>query len=446
MFAPGLPNKKYKRPIPSISDRFVNYVIQEHDADVAGRHYDVRIDLDDVAFSWATRKGLPGIGDKYLWIRQGDHTAEYMNYSGNIEDGYGKGSVKVVKSGKMHIISSSADKISFNIYAGQNSNTYHLINTSGDNWLAINNTATRENRPEIPSKKPKAISINLDELDIEDNNQILTPKVDGAASLFLLKKNKPIEVFSYRKSKKGPELINRTFKYPELYNTRVPKELDGTVLWGESYVSDATDHATDHATTAGLLNMNVEKAREEVKRRGLKFNNIIFNVEKYKKKDVISQPYANKVRILKEIHAKIPPLKLPALASTRGAKKALIDSIKNKYYPQTTEGWVLWDQRDSIPRKIKLKKDTELYVQDFEEGTGKYVGALGKLVATPDPEGRGPATRVGTGFSDIQRREIWKSKEKYRGLPVTVNYQNELPSGKLRMPVFKWFRTAEFFD
>ena len=76
---------------------------------------------------------------------------------------------------------------------------------------------------------------------------------------------------------------------------------------------------------------------------------------------------------------------------------------------KTTEGWVIWDLESDLPIKSKLKSDTELYVQGYEEGKGRLTGKLGKILATQDEAGRGVITRDGGGFTDFQREQIWNN-------------------------------------
>ena len=445
MFAKGLPDRRIKKAFPTVRDKMFRYVIQEHLADKAGKHFDFRISDGDTAYSWATKKGLPTTGNKHLFIRQPDHTPKYMSFQGVIKDGYGKGKVSIRDYGAIHVLTSRPEAIKFNIYMGSKTNQYTLISTGADNWLCINVTPTSENRPLIPLKKPKALSKSINDIDFKDTSKILMPKIDGSASVFLLKKDKPVEVFSYRKSKRGPELINRTYKYPDLYNKLVPSELDGTVIWGESFVTDSSNKSIPHRESVGLLNSGVSKALAVIKDKGYKFDNVIFNVDKFKNKKVNLLPYSEKLTILKKVHKYIPSLKLPEMAVTSREKRRMYEAIKDKRYPTTSEGYVEWDITSFIPTKAKIKEDTELYVQDFEEGKGNIAGSLGKIIGTPDREGYGPKTRVGGGFTNAERSSIWENREKYKGLPIKIEYQEKLPNGKYRMPIFKSFRTGEFW-
>lgn len=88
--------------------------IQLHEADRAGRHYDIRLSPPGVteAYSWACKE-IPGPGAKTTAVEQPTHTREYMSFSGKIEKGYGAGKVSLYYSGKVIILAASSTEIKF---------------------------------------------------------------------------------------------------------------------------------------------------------------------------------------------------------------------------------------------------------------------------------------------------------------------------------------------
>lgn len=87
--------------------------------------------------------------------------------------------------------------------------------------------------------------------------------------------------------------------------------------------------------------------------------------------------------------------------------------------------------------KLKDFQDADGKVTGWYEGKGKHKGRLGGLVALFD----GVETKVGSGFNDEQRDNIWAQGLKLTlGRVIEVQYQNKTPDGSLRFPVFIKFR------
>lgn len=104
---------------------------------------------------------------------------------------------------------------------------------------------------------------------------------------------------------------------------------------------------------------------------------------------------------------------------------------------ETSEGIVAWRRDDPRPTKMKFRPDVDAEVVGVFEGKGKHEGRAGGLeVKLP---GKDSVTRVGTGFSDRQREQLWKDKDSVVGRVARVETQQVFPSGKLRAPSFKEF-------
>lgn len=97
-------------------------------------------------------------------------------------------------------------------------------------------------------------------------------------------------------------------------------------------------------------------------------------------------------------------------------------------------------KRTDLILKVKNMNTCDLCVIDFEEGTGKNVGKLGAMVV----DYKGYRCGVGSGFTDVDRDEIWNNKDKYIGKIIEVQYFEESKNAddglSLRFPVFKNFR------
>lgn len=111
------------------------FVIQEHDAERAGLHWDLRFEChgdtdeydsmrpetneprgtgDRVLRSFVVPKHrLPEIDEKLLVIQTEDHPWNYRNFEGYIEQGYGKGPVKLIFCGEIDVPIFKDTKIEF---------------------------------------------------------------------------------------------------------------------------------------------------------------------------------------------------------------------------------------------------------------------------------------------------------------------------------------------
>lgn len=91
--------------------------------------------------------------------------------------------------------------------------------------------------------------------------------------------------------------------------------------------------------------------------------------------------------------------------------------------------------------KVKKMNTLDLQIVDFEEGSGRLAGTLGAIHVRYK---NGNVVRVGSGFSDILRTQIWADKNKYLYSICEIQYFEESTNAdggiSLRFPVFKDFR------
>jgi len=116
------------------------FVIQNHLADRAGQHWDLRLENDEGAMSsWAVPKHkLPDGKTKLLAVKTEDHPISYMRFEGEIPTGeYGSGKVEVYDSGTYEEIEWGKSKIMFRLKGKKEKKTYNLIHTDGNRWLLM---------------------------------------------------------------------------------------------------------------------------------------------------------------------------------------------------------------------------------------------------------------------------------------------------------------------
>lgn len=97
-------------------------------------------------------------------------------------------------------------------------------------------------------------------------------------------------------------------------------------------------------------------------------------------------------------------------------------------------------KRSNDWRKAKFMNETvDLRVAGFQEGDGRNDGVLGAIeVETEDGVGLG---KVGTGFTDRKRKQIWENRQDYEGRIVEISCDaDEGYEDGLRFPAFEQFR------
>ena len=152
MTSPYATGTKFKtKPHPKkIKLPSVPMVLHEHDAEKAGKHYDLRLAGKG---DWAIKNFPQNPGEKFLAMRQPTHPLDYYNFEGEIESGYGKGQVRKAYHGKARIKSWDDKKVSFEF----NKKKYALINTSNadnkDRWLIL----MKKNAGEISNDNERLI-------------------------------------------------------------------------------------------------------------------------------------------------------------------------------------------------------------------------------------------------------------------------------------------------
>lgn len=422
MYAPGLPSKKAKHPLPSIDKpKVLEFGLHEHLSEgAAGKHFDLRIGDPETghAHSWAM-KYWPKPGEVRLAVQQPTHTVEYMDFKGRIPSGYGAGQVNLARREKVEVLSSDPSHVRFNLYPGQHVEEYLLRKTDKD-WLLHNVTTRRDAGPGmlLPASKPHYKAKEPGKLKLDDPNTILQAKVDGAHVTYQFKDpGSTAKVFSYRPAERATGLIDHTPRLPEFYRT--PKELKNTILRGELYAVDSEGKALPSQIIGGLLNSGVWKSREKQEQLG-KLVPMVFDVVKWHGKDVEHLPYAEKAELLRKAVGSAPWLRLPRTAETAEEKYRLFGDIASGKEPSTVEGVIEWHKDKPLPVKAKFREDQDVYVRDIY----KEQGHLNRPFAAGFTYSRTPTGpivgHVSSGLSHELKKNMNETPEKFRGLAAII--------------------------
>lgn len=422
----GIPSRSRVVSIPN-KPGFWELAIQEHHAKKAGKHYDLRLGDGHDAHSWALRK-LPGPGESALAVQQPTHTMEYMDWEGEIPEGYGAGTVKLAERGKVEVVESDDNRVIFNRYEGKKAHEYALLRTGQKNWLLLNRSTTHE-KYNYPKFKDKYREVKFGD-GVALIPGVMQPKMDGAHALVVLEGGKRPRVFSYRESKRG-DILEYTHKIPEFFKNRVPRSVGKVVLRLEILLVDRDGNALPAERTAGVLNSGIMRARDLQSTEGSSLKVFPFDVVGSNK------PYSDRFKEVTAYCSLMPFLQVPEHAMDEREKREMLDKIKSGKDKLSKEGVVVWS--DKGPVKAKLTTDADVYIRSVFPGEGKYKGiAAGGFTYSRTPDG--PILgKVGTGLSDKFRKELWDNRDKVQGRVAVVTYDKEMPSGNLYAPRFLHF-------
>jgi bifunctional non-homologous end joining protein LigD len=113
------------------------FVVQEHDA--TNLHWDLRLEHDGVAMSWALPRGIPQLPDQSanrLAVRTEDHPLEYLEFQGDIPKGeYGAGTMRIWDRGTYRAEKLRDDEVIASFAGERLSGRYALFRTGGKNWI-----------------------------------------------------------------------------------------------------------------------------------------------------------------------------------------------------------------------------------------------------------------------------------------------------------------------
>ena len=281
------------------------------------------------------------------------------------------------------------------------------------------NKATLSKMPNETTKKynvSKGVTLaNVYKENTDPTGMYISEKYDGIRAIF-----------------DGQNLRSRTNKKisaPQWFINSLPKNF---ALDGELIVSNGTFQET---TSTIMKKVPIENEWRKVKY-------IVFDVPSMENK-----PYKNRYQFLQnyfknKTNGPIVIAKQNIVTSksfmknkyanviAKGGEGVMLRNASMKYTPKRTQELL----------KVKPTMNNEAIIMNLIEGKGKNIGKLGALQVRmlKDPS---KVFKVGSGFTNVQRQEIWKNKNSMKNRAITYQYKGLTSSGLPRHPVFMRFRT-----
>lgn len=407
------------------------FVIQEHHA--RRLHWDFRLEHEGVLVSWALPRGEPTDPAKnHLAVQTEDHPLEYGSFEGSIPGGeYGAGEVTIWDSGTYDLEKWRDDEVIVTLRSAERgARRLALIRTGGrdgdaeNNWLihltkaqpgtpapsaaepaapsATRETATRRETP--PGGRLRAMlatAATPGDLTRPDD-WAFEMKWDGFRTLAHVQDPDTLRLIS----RSGQDL---TVTFPELAAlagqvdaARLPVVLDGEIV--------ALDRAGRPDFRRLQHRANLRKEHDVARARAqVQVDLMLFDVLVADGEDVTGRTYTERRELLESLVTPSPPVHLPPAfdgdldAAVRTSRTLRLEGVVAKRRSSTYAG-----RRSREWLKIKHQAMQEVVVVGWRPGRAdaSVMGSL--LMAVPDGEGGGLryVGRVGTGFSERERREI----------------------------------------
>jgi bifunctional non-homologous end joining protein LigD len=377
------------------------FVVQEHHA--TRLHWDLRLERDGVAVSWAIPNGLPEAPkDNRLAVHTEDHPLEYLDFEGDIPKGeYGAGSMRVWDRGTYEELKWEPRKVEVRFHGERLQGRYALFPIDkGDepkDWLIHRmdppaDPAAAEPLPE----KIVPMMARLGSLPRDDDQWAFEIKWDGVRAIC---HSEPGRLRLHSRN-----LLEITPRYPEIGRLNRALSHHRAVLDGEIVALDG-----EGRPNFGALQRRMHVSAESTVRRLARetpVTYVIFDLLWLDGHSLMELPYAERRARLAELGVgdgerwRVPDYvaghgaQVLAATEQQGLEGVIAKRLDSTYEPgRRSAAWI----------KVKNLHRQEVVIGGWVPGEGKRRDRLGALlVGVWEGDELRHTGRVGTGFTDSE--------------------------------------------
>jgi len=380
-------------------DRFV---VQEHHA--TRLHWDLRLEHDGVAASWAIPNGIPeDPKQNRLAVRTEDHPLEYLEFEGDIPKGsYGAGRMRIWDQGTYETHKFDDDKVEVTFHGERLRGRYGLFplkkrkgEPPGKDWMIH-----RMDPSEDPGREPMPARLSpmlatAGKLPADDERWAYEIKWDGVRAIAYSEPGR------LRFESRNHNDI--TAAYPELKPFNRALSSHSAILDGEIVAFDADGRPSFGRLQSRMHVRGESQAKRLAKEAPVAY--IVFDLLWLDGHSLLHLPYAERRERLRALGLDGPSWQTPdhvagngaavlAASLERGLEGVVAKRLDSAYEPgRRARTWL----------KIKNVRREDVVVGGWLPGEGRRREGIGALLVGVPEDGRlRYAGRVGTGFTQAE--------------------------------------------
>ena len=444
------------------------FVVQEHHA--TRLHWDLRLEHDGVAASWAIPNGIPeDPKENRLAVRTEDHPLEYLDFEGDIPKGeYGAGTMRIWDRGTYEPHKFDDDKVEVTFHGERLRGRYGLFplkrrkgEPPGKDWMIH-----RMDPPDDPGREPMPEHIapmlaKTGKLPDDDERWAYEIKWDGVRAIAY---SDPGRI---RFESRNHNDISAA--YPELKALNRSLSSHRAILDGEIVSFDAEGRPSFGRLQSRMHVRSESQARRLAKEAPVVY--VAFDLLWLDGHSLMALPYTERRARLKALGLEGPHWQTPdhvvgdGVAVLEASQASGLEGIMAKRLDSPYEP----GKRSPCWVKIKNVRREDVVVGGWLPGEGRRRDRIGALLVGVEEDGAlRYAGRVGTGFTDSELDRLRGELTEREGSPFTkgspprgavfvepnrvaeVEFSEWTGDGMMRHPSYKGLReeapTSAFLD
>ncbi len=378
------------------------FVVQEHHA--TRLHWDLRLERDGVAVSWAIPNGLPEVPkDNRLAVHTEDHPIEYLDFEGDIPKGeYGAGKMRIWDHGTYEELKWEPRKVEVLFHGERLQGRYALFpldkGEDPKDWMIhrMDPPADPAAGEPLPDRIVPMMA-RLDSLPRDDEQWAFEIKWDGVRAVCYSEPG--------RLRLQSRNLLDITPRYPEVGRLNRALSHHRAVLDGEIVALDA-----EGRPSFGALQRRMHVGSDSTVRRlarEMPVTYVIFDLLWLDGHSLMGLPYAERRARLAELGLgdgerwRVPDYvaghgaQVLAATEQQGLEGVIAKRLESTYEPgRRSQSWI----------KVKNLHRQEVVIGGWVPGDGRRRQRIGALLAgvREDDGTLRHIGRVGTGFTEAE--------------------------------------------